>query len=106
MKRIEKYKLALTDGLTNDQVVETTGPVDSILSVQGHKDEIFAWVLVGVGTKPSRVRFRLIQSMKLVPDDLVTWWEHVSTLQLRDGAVIVHVFVERASSSPLKTKKK
>jgi hypothetical protein len=104
-KKIEKYQLSVAPG---DQVIVTTGQIDGILSLQIQKefatqaDVVLVWALVHIGSKPSQLRFRTIISEKPVPDDMLTWWEHLATLQLRGGATVTHVFVERASSKPRK----
>ena len=93
---IKKFPLNIAD-------VQTLEVPDGslLLSVQAQGDsEIFAWIMTSSDKKPFKLRFYMVGAGN-VPPWALDRWHYLASLQMRGGAVTMHVFTDKADGHSL-----
>jgi len=97
---IYKYPLELTD---LQAINLTEGYFGRILDVQDQNGQLQCWVLQWEieGQKPkTRFEIAIVGTGNTPPEDIVTEYGYLKTLQIADGRLIWHIFTKQKTDWP------
>lgn len=89
MKAIHKWVLEVKDW----QIIAIDGGA-TILSVQEQNGHICLWAIVDPSAPKADVGVRVIGTGELIQPHLLEVIKHVGTVQLVNGAMVFHVFIQ------------